>query len=706
MKQVYKDYLFTKRILVAEKGGVGEAENGGITAESGGKTAENGGKTAENNSKEALFLLYDQLGIRIIKGGELATLETVEYASNVIGKKVPEAFYRGFPKSVLELPEYARFLDQLVHYAQTYGMGRFDEPGHSVFEKETEREEFKEDVQVKEFTIVTEDEAVAILRETVENLLLSTRPLSKAQFDLLLNFIPEYGFEVKKISSKNTAIKLLCGLRDVSFTDFLMLSDTVKVVEEINAEVYNSEKINSLNFKNADRKFVTAVIDGLFEKGKCDVRACSEKQAVWCGILHHIHYKPKCGEAADFVNQMRGGRNVSVYAQFEKALGQGDVKNAVLTLKEGKGGASVLRNLDYIASRCKSGEEFDFLKRECPADNLIVLLQLLLRYKNPSVGGNGPRVFRFVRRNTVRVHAETPLECEKRRSHITAGQKDSLCADIEQNIRRLLKGRLGKVYIDPEMRRAALPLQESASNGGAGVLAKGTRLPIGDAKKIRAFTYWEKVNDIDLSAIGITEDGAQREFSWRTMADGSSDAITYSGDQTSGFKGGSEFFDVDVALFKAKYPEVRYLVFCDNVYSGTFFSSCVCRAGYMLRDTADSGEIFEPKTVQSSFTVNCDSTFAYLFGIDLKKRDFVWLNEAQNGVVTVAGTRRLDFLMPTFSVTDVINMYTFFEMAATEVVEAPEDADVAVTDRQVGLKDGATQIRSCDFDKILAVMNR
>ena len=28
------------------------------------------------------------------------------------------------------------------------------------------------------------------------------------------------------------------------------------------------------------------------------------------------------------------------------------------------------------------------------------------------------------------------------------------------------------------------------------------------------------------------------------------------------------------------------------------------------------------------------------------------------------------------------------------------------TDRQVELKDGATQIRSCDFDKILAVMNR
>ncbi|MBO7659196.1 MAG: TerD family protein [Clostridia bacterium] len=695
MKTIYKDYLFTKKILVAEKAALEEKA-----------ATENAAAIAEEDNSAVLCLLYSGLNMVIVKGGELATPDMVEYAFSQIGKKVPEAFYRGFPKSVLALPDYARYLDQVVHYAQTYGMGRFDDPGHSVFEEIGDRGEFIEEVPVRQFTIVPEDEAVEMLREAVGNLLRSSRPLNSFQFGLIENFIPEYGFKIEKIGSKNTAIKLLYALRDMSFTDFLMLSDVIKLVDEINGGVYGSERLNQLNLKNADRKFITAVIDTLFEKGKCDFRACSEKKAVWCGLLHHIHYKPKCDEAVNFVNLIRGDRNVSVYSGFEKALGQGDVRNAVLTLKEGKGGASVLRNLDYLASRCKNGEELDFVMNACPSDNLIVLLQLLQRYRNPYSTVNGPRVFRYVHRNTVRVHSETPEETVRRKSHITEGQKAGLSEHIENNIRRLLKGRLGKVYIDPEMRRAALPIQESASNGGAGVLAKGTRIPIAEAKKIRAFTYWEKVNDIDLSVIGLTEDGAQREFSWRTMAGENSDAITYSGDQTSGFKGGSEFFDVDVALFKAKYPEVRYLVFCDNVYSGTPFSGCVCRAGYMLRDTADSGEIFEPKTVQSSFTVTCDSTFAYLFGIDLKKREFVWLNESQNGTVTVAGTRHLNFLLTTFAATDVINMYTFFEMAATEVVSDPKEADVAVTDRQVELKDGAAQIRSCDFDKILAVMNR
>ena len=355
MKTIYKDYLFTKKILVAEKAALEEKA-----------ATENAAAIAEEDNSAVLCLLYSGLNMVIVKGGELATPDMVEYAFSQIGKKVPEAFYRGFPKSVLSLPDYARYLDQVVHYAQTYGMGRFDDPGHSVFEEIGDRGEFIEEVPVRQFTIVPEDEAVEILRETVGNLLRSSRPLNSFQFGLIENFIPEYGFKIEKIGSKNTAIKLLYALRDMSFTDFLMLSDVIKLVDEINGGVYGSERLNQLNLKNVDRKFITAVIDTLFEKGKCDFRACSEKKAVWCGLLHHIHYKPKCDEAVNFVNLIRGDRNVSVYSGFEKALGQGDVRNAVLTLKEGKGGASVLRNLDYLASRCKNGEELDFVMNACP----------------------------------------------------------------------------------------------------------------------------------------------------------------------------------------------------------------------------------------------------------------------------------------------------------------------------------------------------
>ena len=79
-------------------------------------------------------------------------------------------------------------------------------------------------------------------------------------------------------------------------------------------------------------------------------------------------------------------------------------------------------------------------------------------------------------------------------------------------------------------------------------------------------------------------------------------------------------------MFREIYPNVEYLVFSDNVYSAKMFSVIDCRAGYMLRDIEDSGEIFEPKTVQTSFKINCDSTFAYLFAIDLTR---VWIKSAK-----------------------------------------------------------------------------
>jgi len=249
-------------------------------------------------------------------------------------------------------------------------------------------------------------------------------------------------------------------------------------------------------------------------------------------------------------------------------------------------------------------------------------------------------------------------------------------------------------------------LQENTSNGGYGVLPKGSRIHIEEGKKIRAFTYWEKVNDIDLSVIGITEDGRQREFSWRTMYNHQSRELTFSGDQTSGYNGGSEYFDVDVALFKKNHPEIKYLVFCNNVYSGTHFSGCLCKAGYMLRDVKDSGEVFEPKTVQSSFIINCDSTFAYLFGIDLEKNDFVWLNTSRDSNAIVAGATPLSFLIDYFKTTSILNVGMLFDMLAAEVVDSPEKAEVIVSDEDIEVGEDIEVIRSYNFEKITALMNQ
>ena len=411
------------------------------------------------------------------------------------------------------------------------------------------------------------------------------------------------------------SVKLLIELKDPDLGRFLVLSDVIKLVDELNSWQYYNNDIKKLNLKNQDRKFIAQLIDRLIADGKCDLKNCWEKKKLWAGLLHHIHYRPKTPEAKAFTDAMRGDENHSVYSAFEKALDKGDIPGAVEIIIKEKGQGAFLRNINFIISRCRDRDQVDYVIDQIHTDNTIILMQLLLEYGNMEkyMKAPGRRSFAFSRFGMVRSHNETAEEAARRKSFI--GRYAILLErKIREELKTKLAGRLGKVYIDPAMKNYALPLAESTSQGGYGVLARGSRIHIGDAKKIRAFTYWEKVNDIDLSLFGVDSDGKRKEFSWRTMADNQSSAISYSGDQTSGYKGGSEFFDIDVPELLKLYPNMRYLICCDNVYSGSGFNNCICRAGYMIRDREDSGEVFEPKTVKSSFTINCDSNFAYLFG--------------------------------------------------------------------------------------------
>ena len=216
--------------------------------------------------------------------------------------------------------------------------------------------------------------------------------------------------------------------------------------------------------------------------------------------------------------------------------------------------------------------------------------------------------------------------------------------------------------------------------------------------------YWEKVNDIDLSCFGMGEDGECVEFSWRTMgrlASSESETVAFSGDETSGYKGGSEYFDINLDQFASLYPGARYVVFAANIYTGNVvYDECYCTAGYMMRDTADSGEVYEPKTVKSSYKITGDKNWAVLYAIDVQAREMVWLNIGFAHAVNVAGQEDLQHVLDYVDVTDVINVYKLYECKADELVDSPEDADVIVSDKQYDLRRNQTQVRSCDIAQL------
>ena len=696
MKKLYTDYLFTKNILVASSEGA-------------------------SNVFESLYSLAKIYNIDITVGKELASLDILKYVESQIPQKVTEAFYRGFPETVKTLSSEELLFDQLLHYFDTYVCGNFDgEAAHSLFEGDFQRTAFKESTTVKKFKILNEWDAHAQIIEYVKDLCLSSRPLSEGAYELVKTAILD-GVQVDKIASRDTATKLLLDTNKSELGKYINLSDTLKVVEEIVHKNYHltgkdhKMSLKKLNLSNKDRKFITNILDNMVYS-KYQEELCFEKRNTWKGLLHHIHYKPKTEDSKLFVARIRNyDENISVMSKFQGFMDKGDVKSAVQVLSSKKGSGAVLRNLNYMLSRCKNKHEVDTVVSKIESDNPILLIQLIAQYKN-YVDDNAARTFTFTKNYKLKTHTETKEEVRSRCSHVSKSKRDMLVEALYDNLKSIYKNKLGKVYIDESMKNVAVPMQETTAETGYGILPKGTRIHIPEGKVVRAFTYWEKVNDIDLSAVGVTTDGKQIEFSWRSMYNKQSQAVAFSGDQTRGYNGGSEYFDFDLQAIKKQYPTMKYLVVCNNVFSGTPFSKCTCRAGYMLRDKMSSGEIWEPKTIESSYSINGDSTYSYMFAIDLEANDFVWLNMCKDSMSRVAGDSDFTFLAKYLNMTSVISVYSLFEMMATEIVSNMEDADVIVSDEDCPVvelvqEDGTTVVKeqivvtSHDTEKILKYLN-
>ena len=56
--------------------------------------------------------------------------------------------------------------------------------------------------------------------------------------------------------------------------------------------------------------------------------------------------------------------------------------------------------------------------------------------------------------------------------------------------------------------------------------------------------------------------------------------------------------------------------------------------------------------------------------------------------------------------TDVINVYSIFEMMAAELTDDISEAEVVVTNKTVEAPENAEVIREYDFEKMIALMNK
>ena len=93
MKDIYKIHLFNKHVLV------------------------NDFDPAPKHAFESNFAFAKLLGVKIVKGKELACPDLISFAASRLGEYVPQPFYKGFPETVRKLSPDELLFDQLLHYA-------------------------------------------------------------------------------------------------------------------------------------------------------------------------------------------------------------------------------------------------------------------------------------------------------------------------------------------------------------------------------------------------------------------------------------------------------------------------------------------------------------------------------------------------------------------------------------------------------------
>lgn len=656
-----------------------------------------------SNCFETAFTLAKGYGIQLpAQKVQLLNEEVLNVVRRNLPDKLSGEFYKGFPQSVHSLAASQIVFDQLYHYFNTYVQGDFSKPGESVFEKSFERVAFAGKPAWKKFDVLTYDQAIVEIDTTMQNLCKSTRPLNNMDMRFVQNYVQLFG-KIYPIAGKTNLCKLVCTIGSKEIVDQLYLSDVYKLVGFIAySNTYGEFDAMNYRMQNKYKRLVTKVIDNAFAIGKADVVNCYEKRDFWCGLLHQIHYKP-CSEAAQkFCIAIRSKQGKSVYSHFEKLLKQGDVVEAAKLLVDKKGVNALVRNVDYVLSRCTLDQVEEVL-RLIDLTNPLCALQL---YARNSIAVSATREFVYTKNNLVVRHTETKEEADRRKTILPLEIKQKVDQALKSALQKRFAGKLQSVYIEDSFKTVALPLYESDSAPGLGTLTKGSRVPFESKMIFRAFVNWSKCNDVDLACFGIGKDGEVVEFSWRnTHRYQTVRAVTYSGDQTSGYNGGSEYFDVNFKKFASTYRNCDYVVFTANCYSMENFSEFPCKAGFMLRDNAYVGKIYEPSTVKTAYNVTAQGTYCVLFALDIKRKEIVWLNVARDGFYPIAGEDKLDFVYKFLNVTDVLSVYSLFQIAGATFVDDASQAKYVVSDNVESVREDQVLIRSYDYTPLIPLIN-
>jgi hypothetical protein len=609
--------------------------------------------------------------------------ECITYLKEMMGGRYAyEPMYKNFPEEVMSMSDCELFWNQIIHYLSN---------GEWMPESiEMERPVKFENIKYTVLESISQERFMQIFTDLC-SINTSLTPVDRVIVEW---FCKEYGNLMNGLLPKEVPFKeTLCALASLgldvpvkSVTDILRIAvhmsggdsslpkvprKTIKVNAWTKKYIPNvaREFFKFKRFTRAERKYILS----LLEKTNCDSKEGSLKANRWVRLGERIHpteYKNKFPKAAKFFDEIRNENPKSWYS---------DVQSAFKT--------SLETGLQKLSER--SGEfsrRMDALIRTNPKHT-----KMIMDYFAASAAKSSNKVL-----FEVYTHFESRAKKQEYRRVMVKGSRTAYplpvlealpvrtIGAIQQSIWDILKNKfssldkLGKVYIDDELRKIPLPTNMRSLNMSLKPKIRGQRIAFDnvDAKVIRAFVHWMDENgeeDLDLSAtfIGDKKTGL---LSFQNLK---FENNLHSGDVRHHKGPCAEYVDIDIADSLAK--GYRYVMIDVRNFNGCSLSSVESVFGLMEREYPESNKLWYPKTITNTQMLQSEATSTLVTILDLETKEYIFIDEDTNGrpVASLDSSNVIDVInhyskLPAVSVFDILLLHT---EARGMLVENKEDAD-------------------------------
>jgi len=558
-------------------------------------------------------------------------LEIVPYLKKMVGAHVRHRpMYPNFPKQVLEMSECELYMNAMVHYWSAFlqDVGVIENTVLPEYEVK-ERAPLLEKHPLKMIGLGDTKDFYNIFTQ----LAASKSSISEYDKSVLAWFIETYpetivGFLPDAIPFKEqlcylAALFIKAGNADVLTKYIKTATDVLRIATGLSGGDISLSKTGKFKkWTRGERKFLLRLLE------ECNSNIAEDMlkhKNIWIRLLHGLHagdYKgnfPKVFKAATI---LRDDIKIKTFNNQVETLVLSDPAAAAALLEQRPG--EFARRLDKLIrdSNGQAGFVQDHFNKVIDKVSTPVLLQLLHHFQYRDQYGEVRSFFPKGQTAKVKVIGNTLPDIDP-----------VILAQITANITIVLKQRfagltpLGKTYIDPALKTYLLPMAQRSASKQLKTIARGSRVKIkGSDATLRFFIWWKngtERTDLDLSCQFLADDftasGTIAYYNLRNTGLG-----WHSGDITDAPKGASEFIDIHMPT---AMKNARYVVMVVNSFTSQPYKDLPeCFAGWMIRQRPNSGEIYEPKTVQNKFDLTADSKIAVPVIFDLKTKEAIWVD--------------------------------------------------------------------------------